>query len=171
MRMGTTDRLIFPHRTSVPVGADARHDCSRSRLDGGMHFTASVPAAEALCEGIGDLEGRRPKMNVPANPRGLTSPTIGPRPCPRSSRAVADAQTCQSSVQGAGAGPDLHRAGLYPERHASPAASHRPERDLLPGQHGRAKSARTSPAVGRERAPSASHFHTTMFIFRLWHLT
>jgi len=37
-----------------PTMSDMAATCGRSRFDGGMHFTASVPAAETLCDGIGD---------------------------------------------------------------------------------------------------------------------
>lgn len=35
--------------------SQAASRCSHSRLEGGMHFTTSVPAGEDLCAGIGDL--------------------------------------------------------------------------------------------------------------------
>ncbi len=79
-------------------------DCSRSRLDGGMHFTASVPAAEALCEGIGDagfafasllidddwVPGANPAASTPRPTiKPTTKPTFKPTPSPT-------LQTCQS---------------------------------------------------------------------------
>ena len=33
---------------------DISEKCGQSRLDGGMHFTASVPAGKSLCTGIGE---------------------------------------------------------------------------------------------------------------------
>ena len=39
--------LVEPNLTSL------RDSCGESRLDGGMHFSQAVPAAYALCEGIG----------------------------------------------------------------------------------------------------------------------
>jgi len=66
-QFGTTDKVLKGSSTVEPGAQPAQDvvlswanmtqlsdECSRSRLDGGMHFTASVPAAEALCEGIGD---------------------------------------------------------------------------------------------------------------------
>ena len=87
-------------------------DCSRSRLDGGMHFTASVPAAEALCEGIGDagfafasllidndwVPGANPAAATPRPIIKLTAkptvkPTVKPTAKPTPSPTL---QTCQS---------------------------------------------------------------------------
>jgi len=48
----------FTPAADVPLSyatmTDMANTCGRSRIDGGMHFTKSVPAAEALCDGIGD---------------------------------------------------------------------------------------------------------------------
>ena len=65
-------------------------DCSRSRLDGGMHFTASVPAAEALCEGIGDQGFAFASLLidndwVPGQPK----PTPAPAPSPAQANPAA----------------------------------------------------------------------------------
>eukprot|EP00797_Seminavis_robusta_P008914 Sro1636_g287580.1 n/a (589) ;mRNA; r:10737-12503 len=50
----------FVHKTSgcdsafvIPDIASLKEDCSQSRLWGGFHFTASVPAGQELCTGVG----------------------------------------------------------------------------------------------------------------------
>jgi len=48
-----SDDLVLTYSNTFAI----RNACGESRLKGGMHFTASVPVAYELCEGVGTLAG------------------------------------------------------------------------------------------------------------------
>ena len=88
----TQTDLVYPDVAAMAAA------CSRSRLDGGLHFTAAVPAGEDLCDGIGD-QGFAFATTLINGQWNWSPPTIQPSSEPSSSSDAPSPSPTQTYFQ------------------------------------------------------------------------
>jgi len=85
--------------------------CGQSRLDGGMHFTTSVPAGGALCSGIGrsGAEWAQSLLDGGSGDAGSLDDST-PTACPMPAPAAEETTTPAAGTTSAGSGATTHAA-------------------------------------------------------------
>mmetsp|Transcript_19021 Transcript_19021/g.39902 ORF Transcript_19021/g.39902 Transcript_19021/m.39902 type:complete len:177 (+) Transcript_19021:1154-1684(+) len=93
---------------SIPNLNALTHQCGQSRIWGGMHFNASIPAGYALVDGLGKVGFDRMQLIHRGTNLTNTWRSDDPRPDPRQCAGYAELVSHALSTIGVGTRLDIH---------------------------------------------------------------